>query len=101
MFFYRMTASHKTQSRAQIPKGKMPHPPEGTQREYASKISSNSKLKKGKSVRHSVTILGRPTLTTTSVPYVQKTSLCEIARNFKEQQSTDDQTVHIPAVPML
>ena len=88
-------------SRAQIPKGKMPDPPEGTQREYASKIASNSKLNKGKTVKHSVTGLSKSTLTTTAVPCVQKTSLCEIAGNVEEQQSLNDQTVHIPAVPML
>ena len=62
-----------THSRAQIPKGKMPDPPKGTPREYASKIASNSKLKKGKVFKHSVTGLGKST--TMAVPHVQKTSL--------------------------
>ena len=51
--------------RAQIPKGNMPDPPKGTQREYARKIASNSKLKKGKTVKRSVTGLSRSTSTTT------------------------------------
>ena len=58
MFFYRMRASHRTCSRAQIPNGKMPDLPKGPKREYVSKIASNSKLKKGKRVKHSVTGLG-------------------------------------------
>ena len=82
-----------THSRAQIPKGKMPDTPEGTQREYASTVASNSKLQKGKTVKHSVTGLHKSTSTTTAVP-------C-ISGNIEEQQSTDDQIVHIPAVPML
>ena len=90
-----------TCSRAQIPKGKIPDPPKGTQREYASKIASNSKLKKGKAIKHSVTGIGKSTPTTTAVHCVQKMSSCEIAGNVKEQQSTDNQPVHIPAVPML
>ena len=90
-----------TNSKVQIPKGKMPDPAKGTQREYTSKIASNSKLKKGKEVKHSVTDLGKSTLTTMAVPHVQKTSLCESAENVKEQKTKDDQTVHIPAVPML
>ena len=91
-----------THSRAQIPKGNMPDSPKGTQREYSSKIASNSKLKKGKTVKHSVTGLGKSTSTTTAVHCVQKiTSLCEISGNVEEQQSTDDQTVHIPALPVL
>ena len=96
-----MKASHMTHSRTQIPQGKMPDPPKGTQREYASKIGSNSKLKMGKAVKCSVTGIGKSTSTTTPVPCVQKTSPCEIADNAKEQQSTDDQPVHIPAVPVL
>ena len=79
---------------------KMPDLPKVTQREYTSKISSKSKLKKGKTVKHSVTSLSISTLTTMAVPHIQKTSLCEISGNVNEQQSTDDQTVHIPAVPM-
>ena len=39
-----------THSMAQIPKGKMPDLPKGTQREYISKIASDSKFKKGKTV---------------------------------------------------
>ena len=79
----------------------MSDPPKGTQREYASKIASNSMLKKGKTIKCSVTGLGKSTLTTMAVPCVQKTSLCKSAENVKGQQSTDDQTIHIPPVPML
>ena len=70
-----MRASHMTHSKAEIPKGKMPDPPKGTQREYASKIVSNSKLKKGKAVKCSLTGLGKSTLTITAVPRVQRISL--------------------------
>ena len=90
-----------THSRAQIPKGKIPDPPKGTQREYSSKKASNSELKKGKAVKHSVTGLSKSTLTATAVPCVQKTSLYVSVENVEVQQSTDDQTVHIPAVPVL
>ena len=69
----------------------------GSHRELASK----SKLKKGKTVKYSVTGLGKSTLTTMAVPHVQKTSLCEISGNVNKKQSTDDQTVHISAVPVL
>ena len=54
-----------TWSRAQIPKGKIPDPSKDTQREFTSKLASNSKLKKGKIVKHSVT--GLSTLTTMAV----------------------------------
>ena len=56
-----MRASYMTFSRAQIPKGKIPDPPKATQKEYASKIASNSKLKKGKAVECSVTGLSKLT----------------------------------------
>ena len=90
-----------TCSRVQIPKGNMPDLPKGIKREYTSNIASNPKLKKDKTVKHYVTGLSKSTSTTMAVPCVQKTSLCETSGNVNEQQSTDDQTVCILAVPIL
>ena len=92
-----MRRRHSISTKQRVIKGKIPSPPKGTHREFASsKLASTARVSKGKSTKKFIPGIGKPSPSTSKVTSVPQKQPSVPTGNNEGPTSTN-----IPAIPVL